>query len=377
MMATVRVAALLGFAFAAGCGLGLDGLAGAPPDGGAIVNAPSDPDASNSAPDAGGTVEPDSGGTVENDASSVGDAGVVPEDAGQSAAAPCSPSSPNPCIVVPPGWTLVAFAPSQSTPCPAGFGDTPKDVTEVPDAGLRCSCGDCTVTAPPSCAAGPVAVSFDMRGAGPGQCGTTANPSPLMNTPPGACGTDLFTGDYSADDVEYTAPPPTAGTCQSRGVASLASEDRICESTSSGSADCTGNVCTPKVASPYRPCIRASGDVPCPSGPLGARHLVGSSSPSAACPDCPCIVTATCSGTMTLFTDTMCMAGARPFATGQCVPIATGMGPGKGAGTGTVSFRSYVYSGAPPTDVACHAAPDAGTTAAGPLGDAETVCCAN
>lgn len=366
MLATVRIAAVLGLAFATGCSLGLGGLAGAGPDGGSTMSAPSDLDASNAAPDAGGT-------TVENDAASVGDAGVA-EDSSQSAAAPCSPSSAKPCIVVPTGWTLVAFAPSQSAPCPAGFGDTPKDVVETPDAGTRCSCADCTVTTPPSCASGPIAVSFDMRGNGPGQCATTANPSPLKNTPPGACGTDLFTGDYSPDDVKYAAPPPTGGTCQSSGVANYASTDRICESTSPSSAGCTGSVCAPNVPSPYRACIRAPGDLPCPSGTLSARRLVRSSA-SPACPDCPCTVTATCSGTMTLFTDTMCTAGARPIPTGQCVPIDTSLGQGM-MGQGMVNFRSYEYAGTP-ASVACHVAADAGATAAGPLGDTETVCCPN
>jgi hypothetical protein len=363
MRPTVRVAAVLGVLVSAGCGLGLGGLADVPPlDAGEVM----------AALDAGVVMAPPEADTT--------DAGVAREDQGAvavdaNAGRDASPSVGDPCgasastcVVVPSGWTLVAYATNRSSPCPPGFGNTPKDVVEAPDAGIACGCSACQVTAPPTCTSGSIAVSFDTQGSGPGQCGTTANPSPLKNSPPGACGTDLFTGDYSNDDVEYTAPPPAGGTCTSDGVASGASEGRACAPTT-GAANCTGSVCKPQVTAPYEACIEAPGALACPSGALSVRHLVG----AATCPPCACSVTGECSGTMTLFEDATCTARARPIPTGQCVPIS-GPGQGMGMGRSTLSYKSYEYAGGTPTNVACQIAGAAATPPTS-LASPETVCC--
>ncbi len=256
-----------------------------------------------------------------------------------------------------------------------GFGDAPDDVVEGSDAGAACGCSTCNVTTTPSCPSGPIPVSFDTAGSGPGQCGTTANPSPLKNTPPGACDTDLFTGDYSRDDVQYTAPPPTGGMCTSDGVASFASEDRVCMSTGAGSTMCTGSVCAPNVASPYEACIEAPGEVACPSGPMRVQHVVGTRT-KVTCPPCACTVTSTCSGTITLFTDGNCTMGARSIPTGECVAIS-GNGTGTGNGMpGIASYKGYQYAAGEPKDVACQVG-DAGTAQGGALSTLETVCCPN
>jgi hypothetical protein len=359
MLESAHIAAVSVALLSAGCGLDLGGLAAALPDGGAIP-APVD----GAGPDA--SVQPD-------DASSPDSAGpryVGPSnEAGPSASLPCSASSGPACMVVPTGWAFVAFAPDRSSPCPSGFVDSPSSAVEGLDAGISCGCGACKITTPPSCASGPVGVFFDMKGNGPGQCGTMANPSPLKNTPPGACGTDLFTGDYSKDDVEYVAPPPTGGTCTSEGLPRFTSEDSVCKP-GPGSANCSGAVCSQMLPSPYQPCIAAPGDVACPVGQMSARHVVGTSS-AVVCPPCPCTVTSQCSGTITLFKDATCTSGGRAIPTGQCVPISdTGMGMGMGG----VSYQAYQYAGGPPASLACETT-DAGRPGGGTLAAEETVCC--
>ncbi len=368
MLATVRVAAVLGVLLSVGCGLSLVGLgsAPAPVDGGG-----GQIEAGEVVPPIDAETSDDAGVAHNEESSSPIEGGGQQDDAGQSAGVQCSGAATDPCIVVPSGWSLIAFASTRSSSCPPGFGDTPSDVVEAAsDGGVACGCGACTVTTPPSCASGSVAVSFDTRGPGPGQCGTPANPSPLKNTPPGACGTDLFTGDYSKDDVQYAAPPPTGGTCTSNGVATFASEDRVCKPTGTVAADCTGNVCKPKIAGPYAACIEAPGNLACPAGALGARHLVAA---RATCAPCGCSLTGECSGTMTLFTDATCTGGARAIPTGQCVPIVDPVG--MGMDMSGVSYKSYEYSGGMPTSVSCQTT-DAGTVAGGTLSAPETVCCA-
>jgi hypothetical protein len=197
-----------------------------------------------------------------------------------------------------------------------------------------------------------------------------ANPSPLKNTPPGACGTDLFAGDYARDDVEYVAPPPTGGTCTSEGVPHFATEDRVCKP-GPASTNCTAGVCSTNLPSPYRACIGAPGDVACPAGLKGSRHVVGAGS-AVVCPMCPCRVIGECSGTITLFKDAMCTNGGRMVPTGQCVPISDlGMGM-----MGAVSYQSYQYAGGAPANVACQVA-DAGRPGSGAIAAPETICCSN
>jgi hypothetical protein len=307
-------------------------------------------------PDAG---KPKTPGVPEASTTDRPDAGPPPPD-------PCAGSS-GACVTVPSGWTLVAFAPAQTSPCPSGFAaSASQDVVEGPSAPGACSCGTCHVTQPPSCAAGTIAVNFDN--ASTGMCDKVANPSPLSNSPAGSCLTDIYQGDYSVYDVQYTAPPPGGGACASAAVqtasaVSYAAKDRVCQPDSSQAAACDGGMCHPGLSGPYAACIAAPGSVACPPGPLSVAHQVGTSA-SFSCADCSCSVTASCSGTLTLYTDTGCTRGAYGISTGVCVGISS-----------AATYKAYEYTAGAPTNVACQAG------AAGPaqnlaLTSPQTVCCA-
>ena len=309
-------------------------------------------------PDAGKTNAPP---PMPDDASM-----ASPTDGGTTAADPCA-TSPGSCIAVPSGWSLVAFAPAQTSPCPSGFSATPsQDVFEGPSASGACSCGTCHVMQPPSCAAGSIAVHYDN--ASTGMCDKVANPSPLANSPAGSCGTDTYQGDYSVYDVQYTAPPPSGGACTSAGVktasaVSYAATDRLCQADSSQLAACDGGVCHPDLSGPYAACIAAPGSVACPPGPLSVAHQVGTGA-TFSCADCSCSVGATCSGTLTLYPDTSCKGGGYAISTGVCVGISS-----------STTYHAYQYTAGAPTNVACQAG------AAGPaqnlsLAAAQTICCA-
>jgi hypothetical protein len=279
---------------------------------------------------------------------------------------PCSKSAAG-CVAVPAGWSLVAFAPGQASSCPTGFDASPsQDVVEGPSAPGGCSCDTCSVSQPPSCAAGSIAVTYDSTTVG--VCDKTANPSPLGNSPAGSCGTDLFQGDYSSYVIQYAAPPPSGGSCTAHGVPTpsaltYASRDRVCAPDSPKAASCDGGTCHPDLSGPYAACIAAPGAVACPPGPLSVQHEVGTSG-SFSCADCACSVTSSCSGTLTLYTDTACKKGPYAISTGVCVGISS-----------AATYRAYQYTAGSPTNIGCQAgAPGAAqsVTLTGP----QTICCA-
>jgi hypothetical protein len=361
----LRAAALGGICVITGCTLPLTGR-GAPSDDDGTT-----PDTNF---DAASAIDAPSGddATIPSNPAPRSDAGKVgtSSDGGPatgSTPSPCANSAAG-CVAVPAGWTLVAFAPSQASSCPTGFDTSPsQDVVEGPSAANACSCGTCSVSQPPTCAAGSIAVSYDSVAVG--VCDKPANPSPLGNSPAGSCGTDLFQGDYSSYVIEYTAPPPSGGTCTAPGVqtasaVTYASKDRLCVPDSANAAGCDGGTCHPDVSGPYEACIAAPGDVACPAGPLSVQHEVGTSA-AVACPACACSVTANCSGTLTLYTDTACKKAPYAISTGVCVGISSAS-----------TYHAYQYTAGSPTNIACQAgAPSAAqsVTLAGP----QTVCCAH
>ncbi len=279
---------------------------------------------------------------------------------------PCANATGS-CVVVPSGWSLVAFAPSQTAACPTGFDAAPSEnLFEGPSAAGACSCGDCTVKQNPTCAAGAIPVHYDTDFSG--TCGTVANPSPLGNSPAGSCGTDIFQGVYSSYDVDYSAPAPSGGSCSAPGVPNTAavtytSKDRVCELNDQQAASCNDGVCKPNVSGPYAACIASPGHVACPSGSLSVAHNVGTDT-SFTCADCACSFTGTCSGTLTLYTDTGCTAGAYAISTDVCVGISS-----------RATFKAYKYVGAAAKVSGCQAgAPGAPQNLA--LAGEQTICCA-
>jgi hypothetical protein len=355
----------------AGCSLGVGGLSNSlsSGDGGPGEGEPTADggDPSQKLPKDGGTAAHDSG--PQPDAMMptppMPDGALPQTDAGSTAC----PDPSGACLVVPAGWALVAFAGTQASPCPTGFaGAPPTDLVEGPSAAGACSCGACTVSTPPTCDEGTVTASYDVNTSiYAGTCYLPATGSPLKNSPPGGCGTDAYQGIYATYDMKYVAPPASGGTCSAPGVANsggvtYAARDRACTPDSDKAAGCVGGMCQPDLPAGFAACIAYPGAVACPPGPLSVGHLVGASA-SATCADCSCTISATCSGTLTLYTDTDCAMGAYPISTGSCVSVES-----------NAKFNSYAYKGGMPKSVSCKAAAASAMPGVALAGE-QTICC--
>jgi hypothetical protein len=326
-----------------------DGATGA----GNFADAPED--------DASGTADAGTGGDASGTQDASADSGMVCKDAGD-------------CIVVPSGWTLVAFAPTQASPCPSGFAQ-PTGVVEGPSATSACECGTCGVTTQPSCAGGPIKVLYDtITSAGAGTCDLPGTVTPLGNSPAGTCLTDLYKGDYTIDDLEYEPSGPSGGVCSAPGAKATAityaAQDRICTAATALPSGCGGAVCVPALSSPYSACLQSPGDVACPAGALSTKHVVGTDT-TFDCSACGCAVTGHCTGTVTLYADAECGGASLPVpANGSCNSVIDLSGDEPAA-----SYNSYVYEGNAATGVACSTS---GSSSAEnvTLSNEATVCCA-
>jgi hypothetical protein len=302
-----------------------------------------------------------------SDTSTGGDTGT-----GSETGTTCS--SATGCYVIPSGWTLVAFAPSQGTACPTGFAAAaPTNLVEGPNTTNVCSCGACSIGTQPTCPGGPIAVDYGY--AIGGNCGTTT--TALADSPVGGCDTDVPTlplgMSYSGINLKLTPPAATGAQCTSAGTASgtltYADEDRACTMDSAQAAGCSGDDCTPNLAAPYVACVVKSGDVACPGAPFTVQHVVGTSA-TLTCAGCGCDVSAVCTGTVSFFTDNMCTMGdfdVKADGTG-CYAAAA-----PGGGLGGTRYGSYKYAANPPGNVSCAVT---GTSAANlALTNEETICC--
>jgi hypothetical protein len=280
-------------------------------------------------------------------------------------------SSATGCYTIPGGWSFVAVVGDHTTSCPSGY-DNPSDLFESPNASNGCACGTCEIQGQPTCEDGTIDVFYDIRAGGPpGQCGSAGSPASNGNSPPGSCGTDMYTGilalSYSSIDLQYD-PPPVTGQCTSAGTAETANvtfgaEDRACQTNGAGSG-CTGSQCTPTFTSPFQACIIKSGSQACPSGSdFSQQHITGTSV-SYTCSACGCNVTATCTGTMDLYTDGNCKDNQTQLPVdGQCH-----------AGSGN-TFNSYKYAASSPQNLAC-ASSGSSTAQNLQLTGQQTICCA-
>jgi hypothetical protein len=374
-----RAAIATGALVMVACSVGVDGLGGG--DGG------SSPTSSSSTVPPNALDASDPGTADDGDMDSSSPVGTTNPDAGRShpamdASEMDAPSTVRPpfdasacdgamgtCVVVPPGWSLVAFATTRAAMCPAGFGMGPgTDVVEGPSAAGGCSCGACAVTTPPSCTVGEINGFYDTkRTAVAGLCSTPDTTPVLMNDPPGACATDIYNGAYGTFDVEYDGPAASGGACSAPGVSdssaiTYAAEERVCTA-SAPAASCTGDVCRPMLPAGFAACIAIAGDQPCPQGPLGAAHLVGTSA-TLQCSDCGCTTTGSCEdGSITLYTDTGCSKGGTTIDSSTCTAI-----------NGNPTYASYKYDGGSPTGVSCMTG--APGTPGVTLGGEQTICCA-
>jgi hypothetical protein len=223
------------------------------------------------------------------------------------------------------------------------------------------------VQSTPTCAAGAVQVWYDLQGTtGAGQCALAATPAEMSNSPAGGCDTDMFTGSpptiyYANLDLRYVPPLVSGGQCastgQTTGNVSYSSHDRAC---AADSVTCVGARCTVTAPAPYAVCVAKSGSQSCPGAPFTQQHVVGTIA------TLTCTLSATCTGTMKLFTDNQCKNGELDLpADGLC--HATGA-------PASISYHSYTYMGSAPAGVAC-AATGTSTAQDVTLAGEQTVCC--
>jgi hypothetical protein len=351
-------------AFLAACGLALSGLEEAAGDAGTLPSG----DGGNGFFDAPLSASDD--GSPEP--SEAGEGGIgTDNDARVVTVTPCEAGTVG-CYVIPTGWSLVAFAPNQSAACPSGFAiAAPTNLVEAPNASSACTCGTCTVSAPPTCANGAITSSFDVNNPiGTNTCATAGGT--MNNNPPGACDTDVYTGNFDGLDLKFIPPTAADGQCatpgEATGTVSYGAEARACQPDSPAAAGCTGDTCTPpEIAAPYAACIVRGGAVACPGGPFSVQHVVGTSA-TVNCTACNCTVSADCSGNVELFTDTACMNGELVIA------ADAGCHPGAPAGILATTFGSYKYVANAPTNVAC--ASSGSSTGSATLTHEQTICCA-
>ena len=272
-------------------------------------------------------------------------------------------------VTVPAGWTLVGFATNTDAGCPPGLAAPATDVLEGPsaDAG-SCGCAACAVTTAPTCT-GKVNVFFDFDNLH--QCQFPGVPSQNGNSPAGGCLNDMFTAnEIAGTETKLVPTPPGGGVCASPGVfqkenLTYAAKGRVCAPESPAAAGCAGSTCAPNLPAPFRACISQAGDRPCPAGDFSVKHLVGTDV-SATCGACGCSVTGTCSGSLTMYSDTGCANNPEVLtANGQCL---------RNAAIDGNSYKSYRYA-LSPTGVGCVATGVAPTAQNVSLLSAQTVCC--
>ena len=233
----------------------------------------------------------------------------------------CVAANGGACIVVPTGWSIVAFSEGRTNPCPGDFNAGANDVVEGPNANGACSCGACTVTTQPSCDQGSIGATYGTDGhggfgGGGGQATCTTAGTALAIDPGGNCTAypSGGVGQNAFSAVEYTPPAPAGGSCSSPGVADpsqiqYAAHERVCSAGASVTQACSGGEpCTGNVDGGYMVCIMMPGaPVACPTGSaLSTPHWVGGPA-SLTCGDCGCGIDAnTCSGTLDTFRDGTC-----------------------------------------------------------------------
>jgi hypothetical protein len=342
-------AAATGLASIAGCSLDMNGT-GAP-----LVDVVDGPDGSNASLDGTvgemeGSVAPNTGDASPSDATLLDGAlrdAAIPDSSGRETSAPdgtppdvivtggddgsvdaptCAPASGT-CVVVPPGWSIVAFAGDRTQLCPGDFNAGSSDVVEAPNATNACSCGACTLTSQPSCDQGTIGVTyggdFGGFGGGGGQAACTTPGTDLALDPGGTClSYPSPTGQaQNAPAVSYAPPTQSTGSCSSPSVAdptqiTYGAQERVCTASAAVTQACgAGQPCGAAVDGDYTVCIMMPGaPVGCPAGsPLSTPHWVGGQA-NLACSDCGCSIDANpCSGTLDTFKDGTCQTADTTF----------------------------------------------------------------
>ena len=272
------------------------------------------------------------------------DVGTVDARSDASPDAGCDNAS---CPTPPANWSIVAFATSRSSACPAGF--TTDDVLEDPTVGTGCTCGTTCTTPTVDCTNITIATT---EGTG---C-ASAGASVMV----GAACKNIGTSNFGGPAAGVTATTLTPGckapdpTADPSGV--VAQEDRVCQLAATA---CQAPACSPSLAAPFETCLLADGDQACPPS-TPTKHAVGAS-PQLTCGTCPCNASVACVGTLSFFPATNCGGTGVPIATGACVPE-----------TNTTPVDSVRWAPGTPA-LTCSVGTPMGATVA--FGTKQTVCC--
>jgi hypothetical protein len=299
---------------------------------------------------------------------------ATPMDGPSTDGSLCTAPGTTSCLLVPAGWTLVAFANSSQTTCPAGFSLKKMLVFGAAQpAADACTCDSCSTTAQPSCVQGQLSGTLDFDGSR--TCGAAS--FALANAIPGGCNTDNFHGRLRAFDAQWTAPGPTGGTCSAAPTAhadrvSFAGQGLACSPDSEAGAGCAGGgACTPTIAAPFLPCLSQAGNATCPPGPFGVAYHIGTAAVPICAATCACTVSASCANkTVTFYTDGACQSTTTVVmaANGTC---QNALGSSN-AGGGTI-YGSYSYSAT--VNATCSLNGSSSVSAVG-LANEDTICCA-
>jgi hypothetical protein len=279
------------------------------------------------------------------DGSSGSDGGLVdtkPVDTGTNCEATCA--------TIPQGFRPVRPIDAKGT-CPSGWVSA-DGVTNPIAASDACSCA-CNITQNPDCTTGKIFRAFDDTTSP--SCGTTATTLIANGTNCTQVGGSIFFTHlhYLADP-----PPPSGGTCQYDAQVDKAklsgTPARLCAPPQA----CQGAICDGGAV-----CIAGDGDQACPAS-FPTKTLVGDA-PTAACSACgACTPAATCTGTISFFSDTQCTMG-------KVDVVADAVCKSNAVSTST-GYSAFTWNGSV-AKAACTGAASSTPTAA--LDKPVTVCC--
>jgi len=251
-------------------------------------------------------------------------------------------------VTVPSGWSLVGLDTTMTGTCPSGF--VASEAALDPALGASFCSYSCAIAQPPSCSATTIAVSVGIFG-----CDMN-NPSVAAGTGCGAI--SLTAGSPPVSEVAFTAAGATGASCSvtAMALAPVPANTLVCSNPSA--AICAGTTCYPDLPPPFHVCIAPLGVSPpsCPAG-FPARHVV-STTGTVLCTAPSCKVTATCSGTMELYTSNDCSGAAVAIpASSACTELDE-------------TFQSYSFAPVTGTPQCSLGTPPEPT-----LGGATMVCC--
>jgi hypothetical protein len=251
---------------------------------------------------------------------------------------------------VPAGWQITGLLPDPKSMCPTNF-NTADQIKDLSATGCQCACADQGTA---SC--GSSILTF-TNGSSTG-C-TTKDAGAFADD--GGC-VVVSSGGLNGASVGASAPALQGVTCAPVRTADAGFDSvpvRLCEPT------CQADFCGQLKQGGATACIiNSTGDVPCPSG--YTQKTVVATSASVACAACPQCAgpSATCTGTVSLYSDNNCMNSNFSIAEdGKCHNQS-----------GNDAWQSLTDTKALPASPYCAAQANDPGGDAGPIG-AKTLCC--